>query len=59
MQFEKKPFKSGDSLAIILPKYHTLFLGIDKNTPIIIEDEEDHLLIRKKGVQDEKQQDNN
>lgn len=48
MEIEKKPFKSGESLAIIIPKSLALYYEIDETTSIMIGDDEDKITIRKK-----------
>jgi len=48
MEFEKTIYKSGDSLSFYLPKVLADFYEIKEGDKIILEDDEDKIIIRKK-----------
>lgn len=48
MDFEKKPIEINGSIALILPKSLANYFEITKESELIISDDEDKIVIRKK-----------
>lgn len=48
MEFEKKVYKSGDSLSIYLPKALADFYNIKEGSIVLLEDKENQITITKK-----------